>query len=625
MLRTRVVSGPISSLVMSLVFATLMTLVQAGDGLVKDWSPRPGSVTPTTLRAPYSPWAITRPRTDGIPAEHKPQHTVVPRGTLVNLRTEAHRTAYRFEMERRSPRPEQLGGMFVVMFTVTMALTSYLRRFGQNRIRLVRTQVGLLVAMGLLTILAKALLLFTALPPLWIPMATVPLFMATVYDRRAAIVVSLAMAFIVGSLIGFDLVLLIVMLARSMAATVFYLDKKQPRQMLLSGILAGFSAAGLYVAMVVIFEGEFDVLADVSSALNSGLASCIGGGLAAGLLAVMLRVQAERILGNVSRERLLELQDLTHPMLEQLAHRAPGTFAHCRAVANLAEQAASAIGIDALLTRVGAYYHDVGKMARSKYFVENLPPEEVSPHDTLEPEVSSEGIIAHVVEGTRMLRARGIPEPVVEFCYSHHGTSVIEYFWQKCQLQGNPRHLSVSRFTYPGKRPQTKETGIVMLVDAIEAASRTVDAPSRETFETMVERLVYMKLSAGQLDDCALDLSELRVIIAKVIEALVNQHHHRIKYHWQVEQAEEFGVPAQAVRYSSCPELEFGQPEAPPSARPLAGGGQPPGRPRADEHGEQHAAVGGLQSDVYDRTTGSVRLGPIRTVVTRRDKRSDPG
>jgi hypothetical protein len=260
-------------------------------------------------------------------------------------------------------------------------------------------------------------------------------------------------------------------------------------------------------------------------------------------------------LGHVSRERLHDLSDLEQPLLQRLAQEAPGTFEHSRAMANLAEQAASAIGADALLTRVGAYYHDVGKSAQSKYFVENLGPDEDSPHEELDPEVSADAIMAHVVIGARMLREGRVPEPIVEFAYTHHGTQVVEYFWNKCLEQGNPKNLAPDDFRYPGMKPQTKETAILMLIDSIEAASRTIDPPERARFEEMVQRIVFTKLRQGQLDDCGLDLKEIRIVVTRVADTLVNMHHHRIKYQWQEKRAEEFGVPSRAFR-DSTPDLE---------------------------------------------------------------------
>jgi len=241
-------------------------------------------------------------------------------------------------------------------------------------------------------------------------------------------------------------------------------------------------------------------------------------------------------MGHVSRDKLLDLTDLEQPLLKKMAAEAPGSWEHARAMANLAEAAAAAIGADALLTRVGAYYHDLGKTVQSKYFIENLAPGERSPHMDLEPDVSADAIMAHVVMGTKILRDGHIPEPVVEFAYTHHGTQLVEFFWHKCQEQGNPKGLTAEHFRYPGMKPQTKETAILMLVDSIEAASRTVWPPEHKKFEEMIQRVIFTKLAAGQLDESGLTLEDLRILASRMASTLVNMYHGRIKYPWQREQ-----------------------------------------------------------------------------------------
>jgi putative nucleotidyltransferase with HDIG domain len=213
-------------------------------------------------------------------------------------------------------------------------------------------------------------------------------------------------------------------------------------------------------------------------------------------------------------------------------------------MANLAEAAASAIGADALLTRVGAYYHDLGKTIQPKYFVENLLPGETSPHDQLDPDVSADAIMAHVVQGAKILRAGGVPEPVVEFSYTHHGTQTIEFFWHKCKERGNPKELGEDFFRYPGMKPQSRETAILMLVDSIEAASRTIQPAERAKFEEMIQRIIFTKLRSGQLDDSGLTLEDVRTLTAKMADTLVNMFHGRIKYPWQSERAEGKAAPA---------------------------------------------------------------------------------
>lgn len=578
MLRTRVRAGPVAGLVMSVLFSLVLTAVQLGDHYVRAWVPKMGEAVKVSVRVPYGPRVIRDRATGRSELHYEHQRIVVPRGTVLRRESDSDWTAFSYDARHRPPETPRLVAVFAIFFTLTVGLTAYLRRFGHPRLRLLRVQGGLLAAMGLLAIVSKAVLLFTALPEFWLPVAAVPLWVATSFDRRTSFVVTVVLAFVVASFLDFDLILLCILLARGMSATLLYLDRKRSRQMILAGALAGLSAVALYVAIMVTFEGTFDWRGDLANPFGSQVIACFGGGLAGGLLGAMLRAPASRMLGHVPRERLLDLSDLEQPLLMQLAREAPGTFEHSRAMANLAEQAASAIGADALLTRVGAYYHDIGKSTQPKYFVENLSPDERSPHDELDPDVSADAIMAHVVLGAKILREGGVPEPVTEFAYTHHGTQLVEYFWMKCQQAGNPKGLDATAFRYPGMRPQTRETAIVMLVDSIEAASRTIDPPERDAFETMIQRIVFTKLKDGQLDECGLGVEDLNVIVNRMADALVNMHHHRIKYQWQAKRAQEFGVPSTAVSDDGtrvAPERELHSErtsEAPPSeaVRPSA-------------------------------------------------------
>jgi hypothetical protein len=555
MLRTRVKAGPVPGLVMSLLFAVVLTAVHMGDHYVSLWAPAMGAATPVTLRVPFGP-RLTQNQAGRADLRHGHARTVVPRGTVLRTESSVHWTAYLYESVRRPPELPRLAGVFSIFFTLAMALTAYLRNFGQSRLRLLRVQVGLLMMLGTLAVGAKAMLLFTSLPEFWIPVASVPLWIAASFDRRTAFLIAVVMAFIIAALLDLDLVFLCVMLARGMSATLLYFDRKHSRSMVLSGFLGGVAASLVYVAIVVTFDGRYDIIGDLLRLPESPILACLGGGILGGVLGAVGRNAVARVLGEVPRDRLVDLSDLEQPLLVRLSKEAPGTYEHSRAMANLAEQAASAIGANALLTRVGAYYHDLGKSAQAKYFVENLGPDERSPHDELDPETSADAIMAHVVLGTKILRDGGLPEPVVEFAYTHHGTQLVEYFWNKCLQAGNPNELTEDAFRYPGMKPQTKETAIVMVVDSIEAASRTIDPPERSSFEHMVQRVMFTKLATGQLDDSGLEMPDLRVIVTRMVDTLVNMHHHRIKYQWQAQRAEEFGVPSTAVR-DSVPDIEI--------------------------------------------------------------------
>jgi putative nucleotidyltransferase with HDIG domain len=571
MLRTRIRAGAVAGIVLSVLFALSLLVLQSFELFVDRWAPTLGQATAVTIRVPYGPRIVRNDNTRGSVIAYEHSRIIIPAGTVLSEQNDEHRAVVAYESIRRPPRGSRLLAYGVVNFTLGMLLTSYLRRFGQNRVRLLRTQVGLFVAMFLMMIVAKLVLLFTALPEFWIPVAALPLWVSLAFDRRTAFLVSLVLAFVASSFLRFDVMLLTVVLVRGIAASLLFLDRKHPRQMVPAGASAGLFACGLFVALSVVFEGSFAAVPDLLHPGRSMLLATFGGGLAAGAIALLFREAAERLLGAVPRDKLLDLTDLEQPLLQKMAREAPGSWEHARAMANLAEAAASAIGADALLVRVGAYYHDLGKTVQPKYFVENLMPGEPSPHDELEPEVSADAIMAHVVSGTKILREGGVPEPVVEFAYTHHGTQVVEYFWHKCTEAGNPKGLTEEHFRYPGMKPQTKETAILMLVDSIEAASRTIEPPERERFEEMIQRIIFTKLKTGQLDNSGLTVADLRTLVVRMSDTLVNMFHHRIRYPWQEERrlVSHFTTPLPGPVSLLAPRVPSSQPDpisVPPSS-----------------------------------------------------------
>ncbi|MET0594104.1 MAG: HDIG domain-containing metalloprotein [Polyangiaceae bacterium] len=552
MLRTRIRAGTAAGVVLSLVLAVALSVVQSFELFIDAWTPALGETTEVTLRVPYGPRIVRNQHSAGTNISYEHTRIIIPAGTLLSELNQDHRAAVAYESIRRPVRMSRILAYIVIDFTLGMLLTAYLRRFGQNRVRLLRTQIGLFVAMFLMCLVVKLMLLFTGLPEFWVPVAALPLWVSLAFDRRTAFLVSLVLAFVASSFLRFDLMLLTVILVRGMAASLLFLDRKHPRQMVPAGAMAGLFACGLFAAISVVFEGTFDVASDLSQPTRSMLVANFGGGVVAGAVALLLRDAAERLLGAVSRDKLLDLTDLEQPLLQKMAREAPGSWEHARAMANLAEAAASAVGADALLVRAGAYYHDLGKTVQPKYFVENLSPGEETPHNELEPEVSADAIMAHVVSGAKMLRDGGIPEPVVEFAYTHHGTQIVEYFWHKCLAAGNPKALTEEHFRYPGMKPQTKETAILMLVDSIEAASRTIDPPEREKFEEMIQRIIFTKLRAGQLDESGLTVADLRTLVTRMSDTLVNMFHHRIRYPWQDQRRVSAQQPALAPNSSAA-------------------------------------------------------------------------
>ncbi len=529
MLRTRLIAGPRAGLIMSAVTATLLTIISVGETFFEPLRVYPDQPAPVTLRLP--PVAMRGGADDGQ-SQLVRVAPVIARGTSTS---DANIAEYvnLYESARRPVRLPTLLGVWFVYFLIATMMTTYLRRFSLSYGTLLRTQVGLLSLTVAAVALFKVLLLLTGASAYALPVAALPLWVSLFLDRRTAFMVGMAASFLCASLADFRLEYLLAFLASCFTVTLALRARRRTSDILLASIAAAAANATLVIANTMLFHGGISIRGDLSAWQNSDVLSGVIGGLLPGLIGAFLQAPVGRLLGAVSRARLLDLADLTQPLLQKMAREAPGSWEHARAMANLAEAAASSIGADALLTRVGAYYHDLGKTCQCKYFVENLDPGEVSPHEGLEPDVSADAIMAHVVEGARILRDGGIPEPVVEFAYTHHGTSVIEYFWHKCLGQGNPKNLNENFFRYPGMRPRTKETAILMLVDAIEAASRTIDPPEREKFEEMVNRIMFVKLRQGQLDESGLTIEDLRIISKKLVDTLVKMHHHRIRYPWQ--------------------------------------------------------------------------------------------
>ncbi|MCK9419369.1 MAG: HDIG domain-containing protein [Nitrospirae bacterium] len=227
--------------------------------------------------------------------------------------------------------------------------------------------------------------------------------------------------------------------------------------------------------------------------------------------------------------KLLEFLDPNQPLLKELVYKSPGTYHHSILIGNLAEAAAEAIGENAILARVGAYYHDVGKVHKAEYFIENQRPTE-NKHDRLMPSMSSLIIASHVKEGVEVARAHRIPSPIIDIIQQHHGTSLITYFYQKAKELQPFTNIAEEDYRYPGPRPRTKVAAIVMLSDSVEAASRTLDNPTPDRIQMLTSSVITRFFLDDQLSMCDLTLKDLRVISRSFNLVLTGIFHHRIDY-----------------------------------------------------------------------------------------------
>jgi cyclic-di-AMP phosphodiesterase PgpH len=252
---------------------------------------------------------------------------------------------------------------------------------------------------------------------------------------------------------------------------------------------------------------------------------------AAGVLAAVLTLGCFVLVGTVfgitTRLQLVEMADLNHPLLRRLQEEAPGTFHHSVLVGSLAERAANAIGADALQARIGAFYHDIGKMAKPRYYIENTE-EGRNPHDELDPVASARIVADHVRNGLELARKNGVPPVIRDFIPQHHGTRLVTYFYRKAAQ--TTAQLDVEKFRYPGPRPQRRETAIVMLADSIEAITRAREDKSAESIDFAVEGIIRERLQEGQLDESDLTLRDLQKVAAAFKSTLRGVYHARIEY-----------------------------------------------------------------------------------------------
>jgi cyclic-di-AMP phosphodiesterase PgpH len=377
-----------------------------------------------------------------------------------------------------------------------------------------------------------------------VPLAMCGMTLAIVYGRELALLVGVALTLVVTLSLGQGIAELVILVA-GVASCVLFLGRIRSRTKLITvgtvgGVVSAATAIGVgtYVGQSFAspgsYSGEGVLGADgvflamlIQGAGWFGFCTVIAGVIMTGLLPFIEK--AYDIQTDLS---LLELGDARHPLLQQLAQDAPGTYNHSINIASLAEAAAEAIGANGLLLRVGAYFHDIGKMTQPEYFVENQGSDE-SRHESLLPAMSTLVIIAHVKDGGDLARQHHLPRTIIDFIEQHHGTTLVEYFYDQASKRSEDdpdTEVDETSFRYPGPKPQTKEAGVMMVADAVESASRTLVDPAPARIESLVHDIVLKRLLDGQFDDCGLTLRELHLIQDSLVKSLRAVYHSRIKY-----------------------------------------------------------------------------------------------
>ena len=418
---------------------------------------------------------------------------------------------------------QKVVGTVLLCLAAVVALGLYIAR--SHPLLLSRPRREILLV---LTLVASGAASHIAIPghtliPYLFPTAAAAMVVAILLDVQLAIVVSGIMAIMVGFDSGGSIELVVYSLVGSIIGglTIWRMDQ-----------LGAFFRAIVYIALanVAVILG-FRLRTHTYDAV--GLLQLLGAGVLNAVLSSSLTFVAfsfvGRIFGIATSLQLLELARPTQPLFRQLLIKAPGTYHHSIVISNMAERAAEAIGADALLARVGSYYHDVGKIPRPYFFAENQSDGD-NPHDKLDPKTSAEIVISHVSDGIELARKYRLPSRVCAFIPEHHGTTLASYFFRRATNESDGQDVREDDFRYPGPRPQSRETAIVMLADGIEAWVRANSPSTQAEMERVIRRVINDRLLSGQLDECDLTFKDLDSIRKAFVDILQGIFHPRIQY-----------------------------------------------------------------------------------------------
>ncbi|MGH7447799.1 MAG: HD family phosphohydrolase, partial [Longimicrobiales bacterium] len=363
----------------------------------------------------------------------------------------------------------------------------------------------------------------TGAPVELVPIAFPALVIAALWDGRMALNLALVMAAVLSIQEPFLSMSarMVMIMGGSAAALSVRVVQRRSQGLVLGGVVAAAYALAC-IGLGLLRSRE---AADVMTCIMWGAAN----GVASALIAMGFLPLFESFTRITTDQTLLELADLNRPLLKRLSLEAPGTYAHSINVANLAEAAARAIDANSLLVRVGAYYHDVGKIVTPQYFIENQARGR-NPHEQIDPRRSAQIVRGHVIEGTKLAAQAKVPESVRMFIPEHHGTQTIGFFYDQARQANPDDDLDPADFAYLGPKPQIRETAIVMLADSVESAMKVLQEPTPERIRALVDRIVDAKVSQGQLDDAPLTLREISRLKEQFSSVLSGMYHHRIDY-----------------------------------------------------------------------------------------------
>lgn len=479
-----------------------------------------------TRRAELAARAQAEPVRDSYAAGY----LVVPAGEPITeermrLLEQEHRT-----LEKEDPvsaRTKHLAGLAVLVISLMSGLGAFFR-LQQPTILDRLPRLAVLCGAWIVTIGLARLLGSGPYHAEILPVAVACLLLAIALDRWFALALAFAFSVLLALVSPEPMENFLVMLGGTTVG-VLVLDHVRTRtKLIVVGLQMGLAYAILSVAIGAWFDEPWLLIAEDA-------AWRFGSGLVAGFFISGSLPFIESLFSIVTEISLLELADSSHPLLQELVRRAPGTHQHSVAVSHIAEAAAQRIDANALLVRVGALFHDIGKMLKPHYFIENQTAEDRNRHDQLAPALSTLIIIGHVKDGMDLAQQHHLPRPIIDMIEQHHGTTLVDYFFHEAtrDQQGTPdpeEGVEESAFRYPGPKPQSKEAAVLMLADCVEGASRTMSEPTPASIEKLVHNLALNRLLDGQFDESGLTLKELAEIEESLVKSLTSIYHGRIRY-----------------------------------------------------------------------------------------------
>jgi putative nucleotidyltransferase with HDIG domain len=438
------------------------------------------------------------------------------------LRREHDAFSRQQDVRQQAARILSMLGLFAAMF----ALSGFYLHLHHRELLADLGHVVTLVGLSVVTVVLCVLSAGEAWQAEVVPLVIFAMTIALAYDQDLALLLAAQVALVAVLGLGRGLTEYVTLTAAA-AAMVFWMGRIRSRSKLIyvglwAGVVALLTQLGASLLAGRPLDGQL-----LYESGRTGVWTLLAGFLMTGLLPFV-----ERAFGVLTDLSLLEVGDAAHPLLQELVRRAPGTYNHSINVASLGEAAAEAIGARGLLVRVGAYFHDVGKMLKPAYFVENQGTE--NRHEALVPAMSTLIIIAHVKEGVELARQYNLPQPIIDLIAEHHGTTLVEYFYRRAaersQADPNAEEVDEQTYRYPGPRPSTRESAVMMLSDAVESASRTLTEPTPARIASLVHDIAMKRLLDGQFDECGLTLEELEIVEQSLVKSLTAVYHGRVKY-----------------------------------------------------------------------------------------------